>query len=189
MKQLKNQEKKWKGGREFFEAQQALFFVGGLNNLPQYFKSFSHDYGVLPMPKWTEQQEEYYNGVTVWNCPVFCIPRNTEDASMSAIVMQAMACRGQNSLVAVFYDTILKGNSVRDEDSWGMLDLIFASRSFDLGTIYGLGGFVDGYGGHLIDLIVNKQKDQLSSTIDSFAGTAKDAIEDLVNYYDKNIKQ
>ena len=182
-------EQRWKGGRDFFEAQQSLFFVGGINNLHQYFRAFSYDYGVLPMPKYSVGQTEYYDAVNAYNCPAFAIPSNAENASMSAVVMQAMACRGQNSLVAVFYDTILKGNSVRDADSWEMLDLIFASRSFDLGTIYGLGGFVDGYGGHLIDLIVNKQKDQLSSTIDSFAGTAKDAIEDLVNYYDKNIKQ
>ena len=184
-----NQEKKWKGGREFFEAQQALFFVGGLNNLPQYFKSFSHDYGVLPMPKWTEQQEEYYNGVTVWNCPVFCIPRNTEDASMSAIVMQAMACRGENSLVAVFYDTVLKGNSARDPESCEMLDLIFNNRCFDLGSIYQFGGLVGSdTNSHILQLVLEHKRDQLTSTIGQFEGTAKEQIEDLVAFYDKNFK-
>lgn len=100
-----------------------------------------------------------------------------------------MACRGENSLVAVFYDTVLKGNSARDPESCEMLDLIFNNRCFDLGSIYQFGGLVGSdTNSHILQLVLEHKRDQLTSTIGQFEGTAKEQIEDLVAFYDKNFK-
>ena len=178
---------RWKGGRDFFEAQQALFYIGGVVILPAYFKAFEHDYGVIPMPKYNEEQEAYYNAITTFNCPTFCIPQNTTDVSMSAVVMQALACRGETSITPVYYNTILKEQATRDSDSWRMLDIIFENRIFDLCTVYNFGNLAGNGGNSYISVLVkNGQRDQLISTIEIYASTANKRIEELMTFYDEN---
>ncbi len=177
----------WKGGRDFFEAQQALFYIGGVVILPAYFKAFEHDYGVIPMPKYDENQESYYNAITTFNCPTFCIPKNATDLSMSAVVMQAMACRGETSITPVYYNTILKEQASRDSDSWRMLDIIFENRVFDLCTVYNFGNLAgNGQNSYISVLVKNGQRDQLVSTIETYASTADARIEELMTFYDEN---
>ena len=137
--------------------------------------------------EYNEEQEAYYNAITTFNCPTFCIPQNTTDVSMSAVVMQALACRGETSITPVYYNTILKEQATRDSDSWRMLDIIFENRIFDLCTVYNFGNLAGNGGNSYISVLVkNGQRDQLISTIEIYASTANKRIEELMTFYDEN---
>ena len=71
----------------------------------------------------------------------FCIPTTVADADMSGAVLEALSYYGKEYITPAYYDTTLKGKYFRDEESSEMLDLIFASRFFDVGTYYQLGGY------------------------------------------------
>lgn len=183
------QEGPWGRGRKFFEQQQALFYVGGIINLPTYFRSFEHDYGVVPMPKYTAEQDRYYNAITTTNCLTFSIPKNAPDSSMAAVIMQALACRGETTIVPVFYNVLLKGQSARDPQTWKMLDSIFDNRSFDLGTIYRFGNLAGSSDALISQLVKDGKRNEFSSTVDQNKNVANAKIEELMKFYDKNYAQ
>lgn len=177
---------KWTGARNFFEQQQMLFFVGGINNLPIYFRSFKHDYGVIPMPKYTTDQERYYNPVTAINCPVLCVPRNAENTQMSMVILQALACRGEETVQPVFYDTVLKNQASRDPQTWSMLDMIFSERVFDLATIHDFGSLAGKTSSELSNLVLEGRPGDFASTVESKKTSADDKIKKLLAFYDAN---
>lgn len=179
----------WGRGRKFFEQQQALFYIGGIINLPTYFRSYKHDYGLVPMPKYTEEQDRYYNAITTTNCLTFCIPKNAVNTSMAAVVMQALACRGETTILPVFYNTLLKGQSARDPQTLEMLDSIFDNRIFDLGTIYRFGNLAGSSDALISQLVKAGKRNEFSHTVDENANIAKNKIEELLNFYDKNYAQ
>ena len=175
------------GGRAFFEQQQALFSIAGLNNVIQYFRNYKHDYGILPMPKYTAEQSSYYHSVTVSGCPVFSIPRNARDPEMTATVLQALSCRGELAVMPVLYDTVLKGQASRDSESSRMLDLIFDTRLYDIGEIYVFGNLIgNGLNSAVGKLVYYEKKDEFVSTVQSNAEMAKDAVEELMVFLELN---
>ena len=64
---------------------------------------------------------------------------------MTGVILEAMASDSAQHLVPAFYETLLKSKLSRDNDSEEMLDLIFASRSFDMGPIFSWGDIMECY--------------------------------------------
>lgn len=54
-----------------------------------YLKEMEDDWGVMPLPKWNEQQEQYYSGVD-HNSPVFGITNTNQDLEQVAVVLEAL---------------------------------------------------------------------------------------------------
>ena len=102
------------------------------------------------------------------------------------IIMQALACRGEETMVPVFYDTILKKQASRDPQTWKMLDMIFNDRIFDLATIHNFGNLAGNVESLIAQLVKNGNRNDFASTVKSNENVAKDAIETLLKFYDKN---
>ena len=98
-------------------------------------------YALLPLPKWDETQQDFCNTMHAYGTSYFCIPTTVADADMSGAVLEALSYYGKENITPAYYDTTLKGKYFRDEESAELLDLIFASRFFDVGTYYQLGGY------------------------------------------------
>ena len=62
-----------------------------------------------------------------------------------------MAALGYKHFKPVFYDTILKGRTVKDFDSKEMIDIIFNTKRFDLLPILDKGANMNSFG-EMIDL-------------------------------------
>jgi len=88
------------------------------------------------------------------------------------LVIEALAMKSQESVTPEFYEVQLKGRDARDDESEAMLDIIFASRSFDLGPIYNWGNIMNCY--YTIDT-------NYASRFDSLSDAAKLAIEDFID--------
>lgn len=69
-----------------------------------------------------------------------------------------MAYYSVDTLTATYYDNALKTRYVRDEESGDMLDIIFATRVYDLGFISDWGG-----AGSLISTIYNAKSTEYVS--------------------------
>ena len=61
------------------------------------------------------------------------MPRTNSNPEMASVILEAMACESQNSVIPAYYDVMLKVKLTRDEVSASMLDLIFENRVFDYG--------------------------------------------------------
>jgi hypothetical protein len=125
------------GSTKGFEEGRVLFYTRYINSVHS-LRELELDFGILPYPKGYADQEEYCNTLHAYGNALMCIP-DAADPEMSAAIMEALSYYGQKELLPAYYDITLVGKGIRDEQSEEMLDIIFATRFFDVGTYYQIG--------------------------------------------------
>ena len=140
----------FKGGR--------LLFLGGSIGSTDYLRDMEIDYGIIPMPKMDESQENYvtYNYGTSYSA-ILLTAGNPE---MSAVMLEALNAESYKSVVNVYYDTALKDKYSRDEESRKMIDLINSNCFFDFTFVNETS--TDRIVMWFFDQIVNKQEGIMS---------------------------
>lgn len=123
-----------------FNDNRALFYCRYIKAI-SWYRDMETDFGVLPYPKWDDTQKDYCNTMHAYGTSYLCIPITVADPDMSGALMEALSYYGQKIITPAYYEKNLKGKYIRDEESAAMLDLIFASRFFDVGTYYQIGGY------------------------------------------------
>ncbi|MDD4774625.1 MAG: hypothetical protein PHZ09_13650, partial [Eubacteriales bacterium] len=117
-----------------YKADQALFFDVCLYFAAQ-FRNMDTDFGIIPHPKFNEEQERYYPKCG-WVEPVLA-PITVADPGRTGMIIEALCCESQKTVIPAYYDVTLKTKITRDEQSEEMLDLIFTDRVLDYGdTVY-----------------------------------------------------
>ncbi len=133
---------------------QALFLHEYLKALP-LFRDTELEYGILPMPKLSEDQENYSCGFAGYQTAMYCIPVDVYDEEVSGVISEAMAYHSKELVTPAYYDRTLVGRHVQDEESAETLEIIFANRIYDLGLFYKIGT----YGTQLGYLLRDKSTD------------------------------
>jgi len=116
-----------------------MFRPGNIYNCKQY-RDMVSDFGMLPYPKYDESQERYYMNVMTHACQGICIPVTNPDIDRTGLLLEAMAY-GSEDVHKAYYDVTLTGKMARDEETIRMLEIIFESRCYDIGKIFGWGNF------------------------------------------------
>ena len=98
------------------------------------------EFGILPYPKYDEIQQDYNSLISSGLSPATSVPYNVKNKEMSGAVLEALAYHSVDTLTVAYYDNALKTRYVRDEESGAMLDIIFATRVYDLGFMMDVGG-------------------------------------------------
>ena len=109
------------------------------------------------------------------------MPEIAKDYDRSGIVLEALAYQGQKLLTPAYYDQTLIGKSVRDEESVAMLDIIFASRVFDVGIYYNIGTYKNELG----RLFVTRSA--LSSIYETYRSSAEATINAINETFAKSM--
>ncbi len=82
------------------------------------------EFGILPVPKLDEAQEEYYS--YIHNKSSYeSVPKINTDLERTGILLEDMAYYSYKIVRPVFFDIMLDGKVARDEQSWEMLDLVY----------------------------------------------------------------
>ncbi|MCD7776270.1 MAG: hypothetical protein LUH54_02735 [Firmicutes bacterium] len=102
------------------------------------YRDSEYDFGIVPYPKYSADQERYYSYVAVWAC-VCSFPLTTSNFERTSVITEALAYYGQEYLMPAYYETQLQSRFIRDEESADMLDIIFEHRSYDLGVYFDWG--------------------------------------------------
>ena len=97
----------------------------------QLLRSMETDFGIIPYPKYNEDQDRYYSRVSYYNAPV--IPISNDRPELVGAVLEYFNYASSETVIPAYYDTVLHGKVVRDEESREMLDIIFNSRVVDIG--------------------------------------------------------
>ena len=117
------------GGVDFFKNDQTLFYNETMGNI-QKLRTMDTDFGIIPSPKYNEEQEEYYH---LGGNPYFMIvPVTSPDLERTGIVTEALAYESMLVIPPAFYDIMLTTKIARDNESSKMLDIIFGSLSYYL---------------------------------------------------------
>ncbi len=156
----------------------ALFWASSTNNLSR-IRSLDGDFGILPYPKLTEDQDRYYSTIAPYNSQFICVPLYLEDAEFVGAVTEALAYHGKELVTPAVYEKTLKGMYARDEESYDMLDVIFNSYGYDFGLYYRIGGSSSGgYTDMLLNLLRNKSTAFVSG-YESRVNTAEQELSEL----------
>ena len=125
-----------------FSSGGALFYFAGFRNVP-LFRDSDTDFGIIPAPKYNEEQKEYNSSFSPGHTCAYGVPVTSVDPEMTGDILECMARVGQIILTPAYYEKTLMGKSVRDQESKPMVELIFATRNYDIGNIYNIGKMAD----------------------------------------------
>jgi hypothetical protein len=120
----------------FFTQGQILFF-GGLVRFSNYFRAMDDDYGILTVPKWDENQSNYYT-TSHANYSLVSVPITvpSERHNMIGAVIEALAAEGYRKTTPAYFDSTLKNKYSRDEESLAVLDILRVGLKFQPVMIY-----------------------------------------------------
>lgn len=113
-----------------------LFYMETLSYGAQ-MKVSKVNYGVLPLPKYDVEQEDYRTCFAN-NASALAICSNVGDARAAKVsaVLELMSAESYKQVIPVYYETILKGHYSREQVDAEMYDRILDSFVFSFGFAY-----------------------------------------------------
>lgn len=115
-----------------------LFHLTNMNRC-RLFREMETDFGIVPLPKANEQQEEYYTVASAEFANSVAIPVNAKDKERTCNILEIMTCVANKTTYYAYIEQSLKGKYLRDDDSEAMLQMIFDNRVYDIGDIFAYG--------------------------------------------------
>ena len=118
-----------------FRSGNSLFMMDYPVNF-SYYLDFETDYGVLPMPKYDEAQENYRTMTHTRFTSAVCVPKvhAASDADIG-LILDVMSYLSYVDVVPTFTETYLENRYIRDEESAEMLRIAMGSKYIDLSTV------------------------------------------------------
>lgn len=121
-------------GTHHFTSGRAMMATGLLCDA-KGFRAMDDDFGIIPYPKFDEEDE--YMTTINGAASLAVIPITVSDVERTGAIVEAMCAYGAKEVVPAFYDVSLKTKYARDDDSEEMLDLIKSSTIYDIGYVSG----------------------------------------------------
>ena len=110
-------------GHSLFYSEVSLFI--------ERFRQYDFEVGMLPMPKFDSEQENYCQYTDGFCLNLAAIPIDCQTVNDTALLIEAMSAESVDTLTKAYYDICLTGKSIRDEESAEMLDIIFGNYVID----------------------------------------------------------
>lgn len=163
--------------RAFWKGDHALFWLTWMGHVPA-LREMESDFGILPMPKLAPEQASYHSTIAPYHSQYICVPLIQNDVERTGIITEALAYYGKQIVTPAYYDISLTGQSLRDEESEEMLDIIFDSLMYDIGYCYQIGP----YNKQLI-LMLREGNTNFTSTYDRYKPAAEMMLKIINEYY------
>lgn len=119
-----------------FNEGKALYYLVPLS-LASRFRSMDVEFGILPMPKLNEAQENY---ISLNWAGFMCVPLTAGDVEFTGKVVELLGYYNSTIVKPAFYDILLGQKISRDEESMQMLDIVFNNAVYDLGVTLNIHG-------------------------------------------------
>lgn len=158
-----------------FTEGRGLFDYGAMG-LVSDFRESETDFGILPSPKYSEEQEDYCSTFSAYNMTAYAIPATAGDVARTGTIMEAMAQVSEHLLTPAYMDVSLKGKFVRDKESEEMINLLLATRRYDLGAIFQWGSSFS-----IFSSSNNKKIGTFASQVEKSKKSLDKAIEKYIN--------
>lgn len=163
--------------KEMFANNQGLFYVECASYIVG-LRNMSDDFGVIPLPKYNKAQEKYTTYVHSISSTMV-VPQGSKNYEEMSKVIESMAILSGKYVIPTYYDLVLKRKTIRDEDSAGMLDIIFSNRTYDLVNYYEKIGLM-----HAFQDAVNAKTNSFSSTYNKSMKKAERELQKILDKYE-----
>ncbi len=99
----------------------ALYVFGRVDHTVSKYRDSEISYGLVPQPKFDENQENY----ALFACPsLFSVPVSCQNTEMAGFLFEIMTYYGYYDVIPVYYETTLKGKIADAPDDVEMLEII-----------------------------------------------------------------
>lgn len=150
-------------------------------------RDMADEYGVVPMPKFDEDQKEYktllHDQFTVMSVPTTVTGAKLDE--MSAI-MEALCSESYRRVKPAYYETTLRTKIMKDPESAELLDLIIDNIYIDAGIIYT--AVLSSFHSAFRDIMATKQN-TVTSKYKSTTKSAEKSLKTMVKKLDKVLGQ
>ena len=144
----------------------------------QDLREMDDDFGIIPYPKFDESQENYISYISP-SSSALAIPVTVKDIDRTGTIAEAMNGYSYETVIPAYYDVVLMGKTLRDNDSEEMLNIMFSNVECELAYIYQWASFNNTY------LTLLTSDSPLASTIDSAKPAVESAIKEFKDKLDK----
>ncbi|MBE6610303.1 MAG: hypothetical protein E7634_06510 [Ruminococcaceae bacterium] len=176
--------------KAMFTNGRSLFFLRGLNTLMDAeMREMKSDFGILPYPKWDEEQDTYISFIHN-SSAVVCIPVSTDidrtNEELSAVI-EALASESYRRVYTAYYESALKTAYNRDDYSAQMVDIITGQHATVKSVL--TKNFVYEYSLSMQDIggiyygIIKKNSNNFVSEYDALLPPAKTGLKKLIDDY------
>ena len=153
-----------------------LFVCGPLAHYIDYLPHVDQTIGVVPSPKLTADQPDYYGRAGLSGCTVVTILNSTPDKERAGIVIEVLGAEAKNITSPAFYETLLTDRYAQDEESKRMISIIIDSELIDLDSV-----FLWGYMNRRMEENIRDKNPAVSSIYASLLPKAKAALENTLD--------
>ncbi len=164
-------------GKDMFMQNGGLFY-GEVMSYIVNMRAMDTDFGVIPIPKWDEAQENYKTYVNNISSTMV-IPLNCPDPERLSAILEMIAVTSRMYVTPAYYDVALSGKFTRDEESAEMLEIIRRHRVYDFGMTYTTIGLSD-----LFSSLVLKNSGDIISQYEKRISKAETQIDKLTEKFD-----
>lgn len=144
-------------------------------------RACEHNYGYVPIPKYNDEQGQYiamiHNGASSAG-----IPATSPDVERTCTILENLAAYSYKFVKYEYYDVLMQGRSVRDQDSIEMLDIIFGvdergTARFVIDKVFSMGISVE------IEKLMSDATVEVLGSIDAKRDTVAGIIEEVIEAY------
>lgn len=122
-----------------FMEDRAFFYGNSLSNIISNFREMESDFGIIPVPKYDEQQENYYAYINTYCLGGIAVPLTCSDPELTGFMMEALCYTSYELVRPALCENLLKQKVSRDSESVQILDLILDNTYLDLNGLYDFG--------------------------------------------------
>ncbi|MCQ2427526.1 MAG: hypothetical protein MJ137_03855 [Clostridia bacterium] len=138
------------------------------------------DYGIIPYPKFDDEQEKYltlvHDGTTI-----YCIPSTCTSMKMVSAVTEALCAESWRTVTPAYFEVALKNRYASDMHSAAMIDLIRAGITTDY--FYANNYSFTGMPGLLCRTAMGSKLSAIPSQIKSAQKMTDKALKELIEDY------
>ncbi len=121
---------------DMFYAGRSIFMQASLGTATtEDMRNFDSDYGIVPLPKWDENQSEYYT-MCAGSHTALAVPKTVKDTEFVGRIVEALSAESWKTVTPTIYEIALKTRYLRDDESKEVMDIIIENTQFDFGTVY-----------------------------------------------------
>ena len=119
----------------FWNEGNALFCLTDVFHSANFPDGNAENFGILPMPKYNEDQESYHSLVGFYYS-MYCIPRNSEGDEMIGAVLECLASESHRRVTPAYYDNLIKDRVSATVKEAMMFDIVRDCVVIDSGRIF-----------------------------------------------------
>lgn len=162
-------------GDMIFPSGQALMGQALVGSIVSMRQTMEDDFGILPFPKWDENQKEYHSIASQHWASAVGVPKTCSDPEKAGYILDTLGYYSVDLITDAVIDKNVYVKSTRDEDSANMLNIIFDSKTFDPAVVLDFGP----YG--LWCELTRSQTPKISSTLERQSKAINKKIEGLLS--------